>query len=68
MQLISRKTTIEDLVEIKPGAINYLSKKGIRCILCGEPIWGSLEEAARLKGFTDAEIDLFVEELNQIKN
>ena len=56
MQLISRKTTIEDLVEIKPGAINYLSKKGIRCIRCGEPIWGPLEEAARLKGFTNAEL------------
>ena len=40
MQLISRKTTIEDLVEIKPGAINYLSKKGIRCIRCGEGVPG----------------------------
>ena len=68
MPLITRQTTIEDLVEIKPEAIKYLFRKGIRCIRCGESIWGSLEQAAREKGFSDAEIDLFVEELNQLNS
>ena len=68
MQLITRHTIIEDLVEIKPEAISYLFRKGIRCIRCGEPIWGSLEQAAREKGFSDAEIDLFVEQLNQLNS
>jgi len=66
MALITRKTTIEDLVKLKPEAINYLFRKGIRCIRCGEPIWGSLEQAALEKGFSDADIDLFVKELNQL--
>lgn len=68
MQRITRQTTIEDLIEVKPDATSYLFRKGIRCIRCGEPIWGSLEQAAREKGFSDAEIDLFVEELNQLRS
>ena len=68
MSLITRQTSTEDLVEIKPEAIKYLFRKGIRCIRCGESIWGSLEQAAREKGFSDAEIDLFVEELNQLNS
>jgi hypothetical protein len=67
MSLITRQTTIEDLIELKPEAINYLFSKGIRCIRCGEPIWGSLERAAQEKGFSDAEIDRFVEELNDLE-
>lgn len=35
------------LVDILPASVNYLPKKGIKCIACGEPIWGTLEEAAR---------------------
>ena len=62
---VTRETTIEELVEEKPAAIDYLMKKGIRCIHCGEPIWGTLEEAAREKNFSDGEIDKFVKELDK---
>ena len=41
-------------------------RRGIRCIACGEPIWGTLEEAAREKGFGDQEIQEFVRELNEL--
>ena len=64
MSVVNRQTTIEDLVELKPAAVSYLFRKGIRCIRCGEPVWGTLEQAAREKGFSEAEIDVFVEELN----
>jgi len=37
------------LVDILPASVNYLPKKGIKCIACGEPIWGTFEEAAREK-------------------
>jgi hypothetical protein len=68
MAMITRKTSIEDLLNLKPEAIHYLFRKGIRCIRCGEPIWGSIEQAALGKGFCDADIDLFVEELNQLNS
>ncbi|MDX1315497.1 MAG: hypothetical protein R3356_08350 [Eudoraea sp.] len=63
---ISRDISIEDLVTLKIEAISYLSKKGVRCIACGEPIWGTLEEAAKDKGYSDEEISTFVKELNEL--
>ena len=62
---IKRDTTIEDIVNHSTEAVRYLSQKGIKCIACGEPIWGTLEEAAMEKGFDKASIDLFVKELNE---
>jgi methionine synthase II (cobalamin-independent) len=65
-KMIDKNMTIEELVETYPQAIQYLSEKGIRCIRCGEPVWGTIESAAREKGFTSNEIDTFVRELNEI--
>ncbi len=64
--MITRRTAIEDLVNFLPVAVDYLSRKGIRCIICGEPVWGTLEDAACEKGFSDEEIDTFVAELNKL--
>jgi methionine synthase II (cobalamin-independent) len=64
---ITREITIEDLVRVKPAAVRYLSEKGIKCIACGEPVWGTLEEAAREKGFGNAEIETFLRDLNTFK-
>jgi iron-sulfur cluster repair protein YtfE (RIC family) len=63
---IEKSITIEELVEKVPEAVAYLSKHDIRCILCGEPIWGTLEEAAQQKGFSDDDIARFVEDLNRL--
>ena len=61
---ITKETTIEEIVHQSAAAVRYLREKGIKCIACGEPSWGTLEEAARTKGFDDAAIDGFVKELN----
>ena len=63
---ITKDIFIEDLVGLKASAVRYLSEKGIKCIACGEPIWGTLEEAAKEKGFGDHEIEEFVKELNAL--
>ena len=64
---ITKEIEIEDLVREMPKSVSYLSDKGIRCLRCGEPIWGTLEEAAKEKNFDDTEIDLFVKELNKLR-
>lgn len=64
--IITKRIEIEDLVKIKPDAVVYLMEKGIRCLRCGEPIWGSLEDAAKEKGFDDKEITKFVFDLNEL--
>ncbi|MCB2203766.1 DUF1858 domain-containing protein [bacterium] len=48
---ISRESIIEDLVEKYPDAVTFLMEKGIRCLRCGEPIWGTLGSAMDEKDF-----------------
>lgn len=67
-ELVTAETSIEDLVETIPESVGYLREQGIRCIRCGEPIWGSLAEAAREKGFGQADIDRFVREINALRS
>ena len=62
--IIERDSLIEDVVREIPGSVRYLMEHGIRCIACGEPVWGTLENASREKGFSSEEIDRFVRELN----
>jgi methionine synthase II (cobalamin-independent) len=66
--MIDKNIAIEDLVETIHGSVKYLMEQGIRCIACGEPIWGTLEEAAKEKGFTDEDIRKFVSDLNNLNN
>lgn len=68
MIMITKDIEIEDLVSKYPFSVRYLSQHGIRCIACGEPIWGTLEEAAKEKGFDDTQIEGFLSELNEIAN
>lgn len=63
---ITKDINIEDLVNQKVDAVRYLADKGIKCIACGEPIWGTLEQAAKEKGFNEEEIADFVRELNAL--
>jgi len=63
---ITKDILIEELVNNYPFSVRYLMEKGIRCIMCGEPIWGTLEEAAQEKDFTDADIRSFVQEMREL--
>ncbi|MBN1541427.1 DUF1858 domain-containing protein [candidate division KSB1 bacterium] len=61
--MIDKQSLIEDLVREYPVAVRFLMERGVRCLACGEPVWGTLESAAREKGFTVEEIDRLVEDL-----
>ncbi len=65
---INKEIEIEDLVKELPESVAYLRNEGIRCLRCGEPIWGSLETAAKEKGFNEIEIEKFVSDLNNMAN
>ena len=64
MYQITKNIPIEDLISKYPLSVNYLMKKGIKCIVCGEPLWGTLEDAVKEKGFRDSDLNRIVEELN----
>jgi len=63
---ITKNITIEELTENVAASVKYLMEEGIRCIVCGEPIWGTLEEAAKEKGFTDSDVERFVKDLQAL--
>ena len=65
---ITKDIEIEDLVNELPESVGYLREEGIRCLRCGEPIWGSLEDAAKEKGYNCKDIERFVKDLNKIAN
>lgn len=65
--MIHKDVLIEDLVRDLPKSVSDLMEKGIKCLACGEPIWSTLAEAAKEKRFSDEDIDLFVAELNELK-
>ncbi len=66
MDRITKEIYIEELVNILPDAVTYLMQHNIQCIACGEPVWGTLESTAQRKGFTDADIEGFVNDLNAL--
>ncbi|MEZ5082573.1 MAG: hypothetical protein R2750_03875 [Bacteroidales bacterium] len=60
---ITKNIEIEDLVRNYPASIKFLAQKGIKCIACGEPIWGNLEEAVLEKGFSETDLENIIKEL-----
>ena len=60
--MITKNIYIEELVEKYPQTVTFLMRRGIVCIQCGEPVWGTLEEQARNKHIED--IDGLVKDLN----
>jgi hypothetical protein len=38
MMGITANSVIEELVTIYPGIVGILGEKGLRCIVCGEPV------------------------------
>ena len=65
---ITKDIEIEDLVSELPESVGYLREEGIRCLRCGEPIWGSLEDASKEKGYNSKDIERFVKDLNKMAN
>jgi methionine synthase II (cobalamin-independent) len=59
--MITATDLVEELVEKYPDLAAYLMKRGIVCIKCGEPVWGSIGELIRKKG---QDVDQLLAELN----
>ena len=61
---ITGEMLIEEIVEKYPETICPMQEMGVQCILCGEPVWGTLEEKVRDKGLQN--LDEIIEKLNQV--
>jgi hypothetical protein len=64
MTVIERTTSIEDLVRDYPGAVSFMISHRLPCLVCGEPVWGTLEDIAHESGLSKGEIDQLVLKIN----
>lgn len=60
---ISASMPVEDLLERYPAATRLLLQRGVPCLVCGEPVWGTLGDVLKGHGKQAAEIDVIVQEL-----
>lgn len=49
MSKIELHMLIEDIVEQYPQTIGPMQEMGVQCILCGEPVWGTLGDRIQEK-------------------
>jgi hypothetical protein len=61
---ISPDVSIEELVEAHPELVGFLAERGVVCIRCGEPYWGTLRELMEMKGMA-AQVAQVVADLNR---
>lgn len=64
---ITAEVLVEELIIDYPDAVGWLADRGIVCIRCGEPYWGTLRELAETKSL-DHQIDEIVADLKAFLN
>ena len=65
--MIKADIKIDDLIGRYPGSVGFLIKKGLPCVVCGEPFWGTLADLARQKGLNEEQINALVAEFNELQ-
>ena len=65
--MIKADIKIVDLIRRYPDALGFLVKKGLPCVVCGDPFWGTLAELARQKGLNEKQINALVIEFNELQ-
>ena len=60
---VTKDTPIEDLVLKYPESVGFLTRKGIRCIRCGEPLWCTLGELLQEDNIPEPQ--KIIDELNE---
>jgi hypothetical protein len=59
---------IEELVDLLPESVGVLKEYGLPCIICGEPIWGTLQDLAKAKGISKDKLHEILARLQTIHN
>lgn len=62
--ILNGEINVERLLEEHPAAADWLLARGIVCLRCGEPFWGTLAELLGNKGHSTADVENIVAELN----
>lgn len=64
--MINGEMYVEDIVKDYPDSVKFLMDRGIICIRCGAPVWGTLYELLESRNIEDK--DALIKELNEFLN
>lgn len=53
--IITSETPVDEIVSKHPKAVGWLVERGIICVVCGEPYWGTLGELMERKEIANKE-------------
>lgn len=62
MNKITGKMTVEEVLEKYPKTVKVFMDLRIPCLVCGEPLWGTIEETAESY---KVELPLLLKRLNE---
>lgn len=62
-ELISKNSNVEEVVVSYPDTVDVFMDYGIKPIVCGDPVWGTVGEIAEKEG---VDIDKLLSDLNNI--
>ena len=65
---IDLDTSIEEIVAVCIGVSTFLINKGLPCVVCGEPFWGTLWELCEQEGWTREDAQALAGELAEYVN
>ena len=63
---ISGSMQVEGLLEQYPRATGLLLQHGVPCLVCGEPVWGTLHEVLTKHGKAPADIVAIIDDLRKV--
>ncbi len=63
MNRITKEMTVEEVIERYSDTVKVFMDLRIPCLVCGEPLWGTIEETAQRY---NVELDILLKELNQV--
>ena len=66
MTKITEKTTLGEIVEKYPKAVEVMLKKGMHCIGCHVAFFETIEDGARAHGMSDKDIEKMLKEMNEV--
>lgn len=55
---------MEELINTHASAVRLMMQHNLSCLVCGEPVWETIEELAQTHGWSQTEIDALIEEMN----
>ncbi len=63
MNKITEDMTVEEVLERYPETVKVFAELKIPCLVCGEPLWGTIKETAERYG---VELSLLLSRLNEL--